>query len=257
MRVVIDLDPLRHFRQVKCLGQPAQQLSLRRRLAHLPREAFAGVAGSARDKLRLFPPLRHNDLHLASCLLGQRLGHQVGVVQTMGQQDHARRLPVGVELPDKGLHDLGHILFTSDPWVIIVVAPILVGPEDIHLHTGLPALHMQGHDIRLRSALRVDALRRLHACQRLDPVAQGSGAFKLHRLARGGHLARQRLLHALGPPLQEPPGVGDAGGIGLFRDQPDAGPGTPLDLILQAGPRARLKIAVAAIAQKERPLQLV
>ncbi len=70
--VVIDLDPLRRRVQVKRLGQPFQQLGLRRRFGHLARQAFAGVAQRAVDQFGLFAALRHQQFDLAAQLVGQR-----------------------------------------------------------------------------------------------------------------------------------------------------------------------------------------
>ena len=94
----------------------------------------------------------------------------------------ARRLACIIELADEGLQDLGGIHIGPDAGVVIPVAPVLIGADEEDLHTGLAAFHMQRDDVGLIHPLRIDALGGLNLRQRLDPVAERSGAFKLHRL---------------------------------------------------------------------------
>ena len=116
---------------------------------------------------------------------------------------------------------------------------------------------MQRHDIRLGHALGVDALGGLDLGQRLDPVAQGCGAFKLHLFAGFGHLTRKIGLHIGGLALQEALGIGNEGGIALWTDLGHTGSRTALDLKLQAGAGAPVKHGVRAVAQQKDLLQLI
>ena len=255
--VVIDLDPAGHLRQVERVGHALQQPTLRRRLAHLPRKTFAGVAQGALDQLRLFSALGHNDLDLAAQLFAQRLRHEVGVVQPVAQNQHLRRLPVGVELADEGVHHFRGVLVAAHPGIIVVVAPVLVRADEEHLHAGLPAVDVQADDVCLLDSFRVDALRGLDLRQRLDPVAHRRRALEFHGLRRFGHLGGQRLLDPFGPPRQESLSIAHTRTVILAAYQSAARAGAALDLILQAGPRPRLEILVRAVAQQEHALQLV
>ena len=98
----------------------------------------------------------------------------------MRQQDQAGRILVVIELRQKRLHDLGRFGPGTGLGVKVAVAPGLVGADEEDLHAGLAFVQVQRYHIRLGHALRVDALGGLHLRQRLDPVAQGGGAFKLH-----------------------------------------------------------------------------
>jgi hypothetical protein len=139
-------------------ASPRKQLRLRLPLRHLPREAFAGVAQRAVHQLRLLAPLRHEDLDLAPQLLGQRVGHQVGILDRVRQDQLPRRVLLVVELADERLQHLGRIDIGTDAGVVILVAPVLVGADEEDLNAGLPALHVERDDIGLPHAARVDAL---------------------------------------------------------------------------------------------------
>ena len=175
----------------------------------------------------------------------------------MGQDQGAGRVLRVIELGDEGLQHLCRALCPAGAGVEIHVPPILVRPDEEHLHAGLSPLHMQANDIGLLYALRVDALGGLYDRQRLDPVAQGGGAFKLHRVGGVLHLTRQLGLHLRRLALQEALGVGDRHRVIFRADLADAGRAAPFDLMQQARPGARVKGAVGAVAQQEHLLQLV
>ena len=255
--VVVDLDPAGRFGQVEGLGQPAQQFGLGRRLGHLAGKALAGVAQGRADQLCLLTPLRHGDLDLAAGLLGQRLGHEIRVVQSVAEQQKLRRLAVGVELADEGLDDLRGVLLAAKARIVVVVAPVLVRPDEEHLHAGLPAFHVKRDDIRLLGGLGVDPLGRLDLGQCPYPVPQGGGALELHRFRGGLHLGGKLFLHRRGLAREEPRGVADEAGILLFRDVTHARRAAALDLVEQARPRAAFERGVRAVPQQEDLLQLV
>ena len=83
MAVVVDLNPLWRCVQFKGLGQPTQQFGLRRCFRHLSGQRFLGIAGGVGNQFGLFTALRDNDLDLAACFFGKRLGHQVRVIEPM------------------------------------------------------------------------------------------------------------------------------------------------------------------------------
>ena len=182
MRVVVNLDPLGRLGQVKGIGQPLQELGLGRRLGHLAGKAFARIAQGPVDQFGLLTPFRHQEFDLTAQLAAQRLGHQIGVLDLIAEDQLPRRLAGVVELADEGLQHLGGVDLAPDPGVIVVVAPVLVGADEEDLHAGLTAFHMQRDNVGLVHPLRVDALGGLNLRQRLDPVAQGGCAFELHRL---------------------------------------------------------------------------
>ena len=246
MAVVIDLDAVWRLRQLKRLGQTFQQAGLCRAFRHAARQTFAGIAQGVFDQLGLFAALGHAQNNLAPGLFGQDLGHQVGVLDAMREQHHARRHLAVIELRQKGLHHLIGGFDAVELGIEIAVAPALVAADEEHLHTGLTALHMQRDHIRLGDAARVDRLHRLHGGQRLDPVAQGGGAFIFHRRGSIGHLARQIGLHGGGLALQEAFGILHQGVvIGLF-DPPGAGGRATLDLEQQAGAGAAAECRIGA-----------
>ncbi len=223
VRVVVDLDPLRDLSARS--NASANPLSRRACVAvsdilraRLSRALRSGVL----HQLGLFAALGDHDLDLASGLFGQRICHQIIIVEAMRQDQHPRRFAVGIELADKGLHHLGRVLVPADARVIVVVAPVLVGADEEHLHAGLPAISVQRDHVRLGHALRVDALGGLHLGQRLDPVAQGGGALELHRFAGLLHLRRQRFLNTLGAALQELSASLHGRGVILFGHQTDS-----------------------------------
>ena len=257
VRVVVDLDPARGCVEPEGLGQPVEEAALRRRLGHLAREAFAGVAHRARDELQLLAPLGHRKLHPAARAPREEVGHEVGVVHGMRQEDQPGRRLVVVELGEEGRHHLARLGARAGAGVVVAVAPVLIGADEEDLNAGLPALHVERDHVGLRHAGRVDALCRLHLRQRADAVAQRRGAFELHRLGGLGHLGRERRLDVGGLALQEPLGIGDEAGVVGFGDVADAGGGAALDLVEQAGARAAFEGGVGAVAQKEHLLELV
>ena len=99
--VVVDLDALRHARQAERLGEPLQQLLLRRGVGELAAERLARIDQRMRDQLLLLAPLRHRDLDPAAGLGAQRLGQQFALGNVVRQQDQRGRRLVVVELREE------------------------------------------------------------------------------------------------------------------------------------------------------------
>ena len=188
--VIIHLDPLRHFLKAKCLCQALQKLTLRLRLRHFPRKAFACVAHRTVHDLSLLTPLRHNQLNFSAKLLRQSVRHQVLIQKTMTEQDLTWRIFGVVELTHERFQDFGLVDISRQTRIIILVAPILIGANEENLHTGLPPLHVQPDHIRLGHPTWIDPLRSLHLCQRFDAITQRSCALKFHLFRCLRHLAR-------------------------------------------------------------------
>ena len=175
----------------------------------------------------------------------------------MAGEDQPRRGLVAVELAEEGLEDLAWLRPRPGAREVGAVAPVLVRPDEEHLHAGLPALLVQRHDVGLLDALGVDPLVRLHAGQRPDAVAERRGALELHRPAGVGHRRREAFLHPGRAAAEEQHGVLDQRAVVGLADQPDAGRAAALDLVQQARPRPALEHRVGAGAQQEGLLQLV
>ena len=142
----------------------------------------------------------------------------------------------------------------GDTGVKIAVTPVLIGANKKHLNTGLPPFDMQGDDIGLGDSARVDALGGLHLRHGANTVAQAGGFLKLHRVGRCRHLFGQCFLNLRGFPRQKPLGIAHRLGIVRFRYATHTGRGAAFDLILQTGPRARVKHTVRTITQQKHPL---
>jgi len=96
---------------------------------------------------------------------------------------------------------------------------------------------------------------RLDLCQRADAIAQHGSRLELQRLRRFVHARRQRLLDLAIAATQEAAHLVDDGGVLGLVDAADARRRAALDLVLQAGPRARGEHAVGAGAQRKGALQ--
>ena len=193
--VVVDLNALRRPVKIKHLRHPLQQLGLRGGLTHFTGQAFPRIPRRTFHKLCLLAALGHGDLNLAPRLGPQRLRHQLGVFNGMRQDQLPWRLLAVIELPNESLQHLSCLHIHTHARIEIPVAPVLIGSDEEHLHTGLTLLQMQRNHIRLRHATRVDALRLLHRSQRPNAIAQCRGFLKLHRLGCRLHLLGQGLLN--------------------------------------------------------------
>ena len=103
---------------------------------------------------------------------------------------------------------------------------------------------MHSNNIRLWYALRIDPLRCLHLGHRFDPVAQGGGPFKFHRLRGVLHLLGKLCLNIRGFTAQKSLCISDQNRIVLRGHIADAGRAAAFDLILQTGTCAGVKLTV-------------
>ena len=182
MGVIVDLDPLRRCRQIKGVSDTFKKVRLGCCLCQFPRQRFARIAQRPIDQLCFFATFGDHDINFTPQLPRQRLDHQIGAFDVVRQDQLTRWFAGVIELTDKGLQHLGGIHIRAHTGVVVAVPPVLVSADKEDLHASLPLIQVQRDNIRFRNALRVDPLCRLHLRQRLDPVAQGGGAFKLHRL---------------------------------------------------------------------------
>ena len=98
---------------------------------------------------------------------------------------------------------------------------------------------MGGEDVGFVDRGQGDRLVRLDVGQRADAVAQHRGALELE-VGRGlVHALRQRLLNLAVAAAQKAAHLVDDGVVLGLVDAADAGRRAALDLVLQAGPRAR------------------
>jgi hypothetical protein len=211
----------------------------------------------SRAFLVAFAAWRDGEFDAASRAGGQGLGHQVGVVDRVGEEDQTRRVLVVVELGEEGFHDLGRFGTGAGLGVEVTVAPALVGADEEDLDAGLAVFKVEGDDVRLGHASRVDALALLDLGQRLDPVAERGGTFEFHGFGGRGHRLGEIGLNAGGLALQEAFRIIDEGGVALFADLADTRRRATLDLVLQTGAGAAFEHRIRAIAQQEDLLQLV
>ncbi len=112
----------------------------------------------------------------------------------MREQHEARRRLVVVELG----HDRGQHLLRRQAAVGAredrAVAPVLLVAEEENLDAELPGLLVDGEDIRLLDALRVDVLPGLHGRERRQPVAVACRLLEFELLGRLLHPGREQLL---------------------------------------------------------------
>ena len=142
-------------------------------------------------------------------------------------------------------------------WIVRGRPPVLSRPDEEDLHTGDPAIHLDGEHICLFDVFRVHILTGTHMGQRPDPVAQARRTFKFHVICRRFHIGGEALLQVGPLSAQEVCRLIGKGLIVLGLDQPDAGRRTALDLVQHAGPRAHTVDTVLTGAQQEGFLQCV
>src|SRR5439155_6649552 len=95
--VVIDLDAAWHLRQPEALGQPAQQLALRRRVGELAPERLARVGERMVDEVLLLAASRHAHLDLVAALAAQGFRQQRTRLDLVRDEDAARTRLVDIE----------------------------------------------------------------------------------------------------------------------------------------------------------------
>ena len=128
---------------------------------------------------------------------------QLLLLHAVRKQDRPRARLVVVELREEGAQHLRRLQRRVGLREIGAVAPVLAGAEEEHLDADLPALLMDGEDVGLLDALRVDALVALHMRQRRQPVAIDRGPLEIEIFGGLLHLRRNLGLHLLAAAGQE------------------------------------------------------
>ncbi len=172
-----------------------EQAGLAGALGELAAERLARVLQGMLDQLALLAALRRGDLDAMAGAGGQRLFQKLALGDVVAEQDQARAGLVLVELGQKRLQHLARLQGAVGAGIERVVAPVLAGAEEEHLHAGRPAFLMDGEDVRLLHRARVDPLSALHGGERGEAVAQGGGALEFQFLRRLLHFPRKLLLH--------------------------------------------------------------
>src|SRR5690606_9512942 len=132
---------------------------------------------------------------------------------------------------------------------------ILAGAEEKDLNACLAAFLIGSNDINLVIGRKIDRLAGLDMRHGLQPVAIDGGLFEIERIGRGLHLSGELFLQLEALARQEAARLIDDIEITLAADQPDAGRGGALALILQAGPRAVLKSRIRSGAEWAQQLK--
>ena len=172
-------------------------------------------------------------------------------------QDQARTRLVVIELGEERGQNLGGRQRFVGPRKIGTVAPVLPGAEEEHLDAGEAALLMQGKDVRLLDAARIDPLVRLNRRERGQAVAVDGGMLEVERERGLFHLGGELILDRLAAAGEEGDGLAHQHRILREVDLVGARRRAALDLMQQARPGAALEERVAARAQQERALQRV
>ena len=149
------------------------------------------------DQVLLLATLRHHDLDAVAALGAQRLGEQRAVVDLVRDQDQPRTRLVVIELGEERGQNLAGRQRAVGSRKIGAIAPVLPGAEKEHLDAGEAALLMQGEDVRLLDAARIDALVRLNGRERGQAVAVDGGMFEVERERGLFHLGRELVLDRL------------------------------------------------------------
>ena len=257
MGVVVDLDPLRHIRQLEDFLHFQQQAFLAGRFRQLAGERFGGVALGLGEKVTLGAAFGAPQFDFPPGFQAEGVCDQVSLFGQFVDEDQARRRALVVELDEEGGEHFFRTLITFVARKVDRGAPVLAGADEEDLHAGDAAIHRDGENIGLLDAVRVHILRRADMRERADAVAQASCVFELHRLGGGFHFGGEAFLQIGALPPQEIGGFVGKLGIVFFRNEPDAGRGTALDLVQHAGARAGGVDAVLAGAQQEGLLQRV
>src|SRR5262249_42820950 len=114
---------------------------------------------------------------------------------------------------------------------------------------------MDGEDVGLLDAARIDALMGLHRRKRGETVAVDGGALELERRGSLLHLRCQPILHGLALAREE--GVGFAHELAVIGkiDLASARAGAALDLVEETGPRAALEERARARPHPKAPFE--
>ena len=101
----------------------------------------------------------------------QRLGQQRLRGRAVAQQDQPRRAPLGVELAEERLEQLGRPGVLGVARIVGPVAVVAAAPVEEHLDAGLAAVLRERDHVGIVDRADVDALARGDVRQRLQPVA--------------------------------------------------------------------------------------
>ncbi len=257
VRVVVDLDPPWREGQVEGFGHALQQARLAGGFRKAASERFAGVGQRVVDQVLLFAALWNRHLDLPVHTFAQRFGEKGTFGKIMGEQDLPGGRFVVVELGKETFQDRSLFQRFVGLGEIGPVAPVLAGPEEEHLHAGLPAFLMDGEDVRLLHVVGIDALMGLDVRQGGQSVPVDRGALEVERFGGLFHLLGQFLFHQLAAAGKEGLGFGNKTRIVFWRDFAGAGACAALDLVEQAGTCAVLVVAVGAVPDQKGFLQRI
>ena len=257
MRIVIHLDPARRRVEAEQLRHPGQQVAVGRGLGEAPAEGVAGVGAGMIDQFPLGAALGHGDRDLAFGAHPQRLGDQIDLRGLVAQEDRRRGRLVLVKLPEERAEHVfqrHRFVVAREIGAVAIVAP---GPEEEDLDAGAPALLFGGDDIGVADIqiLDVDVLVGLDLGHRPHPVAEPCGGLELGAFRGVLHRGHQLVLHLARTAGQEIARLADQRRVILRAHMADAGGGTALELILQAGSGAAGEDRIGTAAQKEGALQ--
>ncbi len=186
----------------------------------------------------------------------QGLGQEVALGEFVADQHQRRGRLVLIKLGDEGGQHVGslhRLVVAGKPSAVAVVA---AASEKEDLDAGGAAVGVRRDHVGVVDhALHVDVLMRLDGGQRAYPVAVARRGLEIQPLRSFGHGVGEFGLDVAAAPRQEGAGLVHLGLILRRTDAADAGRGAALDLVLQAGPRARGEHRVGAVAQQERALQ--
>src|SRR5208337_4914958 len=137
------------------------------------------------------------------------------------------------------------------------IAPVLAGAIENRLDAELPGFLVQGEDIGLLDAARINALLALNGGESRNAVAQPRRAFEFEFFGRLVHLPGEPFAHRARFAGEEITRLARQLLVIFRRDLAGAGTGAALDLEQQAGPAAVVVIGIFAGAQQEGALQHV
>ena len=137
MAVVVDLDAFRRLFQSEDLGHAFQQPALAGALGQPAAQSLAGIGHGMFDQFALFAATGHAHRHLAAGTDRQCLGEQRLARSVVTQQNHARWLPVLVELGEKGIQHLFSRQIAVMARKIGTIAPVLAGADEKDLDADL------------------------------------------------------------------------------------------------------------------------
>ena len=169
----------------------------------------------------------------------------------MTEQDQPGRGALGVELPEERVQQLGRLGIVHVARIVGPIAVVATAPIEEHLHARLTAVLRQRDHVGIVDRADVDALARGDVRERLEAVADAGGHLEFEACRRVRHRRLELILDGIAAPGQELPRLLEQLPVLGRADPPDARRRAPLDLVLQAGPRAVVEDAVGAGAQRK------